>query len=196
MESAKERWERMLAKHSKKLPRIFGDPLRQEIGKPDRRLADQSTSHIAAYTLGFLQDLAARVQQYCEDEGETPERKREACQLLVNIASDAAADIHLLVRRFPEPFRAIAENRSNFPCLFPAHPDDIKALKGFMLDDLGLAKLHPLRLRSLRKTFSKHVYVSRLLYYYIAEIHRQRRDLLRVRLNDPWASDAIPRSEM
>ena len=67
MENAKERCERMLAEHSKTLPRVFGDPLRQGIGKPDRRLADESPGHIAAYTLGFLQELAARVQQYCED---------------------------------------------------------------------------------------------------------------------------------
>jgi hypothetical protein len=89
MESAKERCERMLAEHSKTLPCVFGDPLRQEIGKPDSRLADESGGHIAAYTLGYLQELAARVQQSCEDENETLERKREVCQLLINIASDA-----------------------------------------------------------------------------------------------------------
>jgi len=196
MENAKERCERMLAKHSKTLPRVFGDPLQQGIGKPDSRLADESPGQIAAYTLGYLQELAARVQQCCEDQRETPERKREACQLLVNIASEAAADIHLLVQSFPEPFRAIAENRSNFPRLFPAHPEDIRNLKSFVLDDLELGKLHPLKLRSHQKTFSKQSYANGLLLHYLAEIRRMRTKLLSFRLNDPWASAAIPRSEI
>jgi hypothetical protein len=196
MESAKQRCERMLSTHSKTLPRIFGDPLLQGIGKPDTGLADESSGDIAAYTLGYLQELAARVQQYCEDESETPERKREACQLLVHIASEAAADIHLLVQSFPEPFRAIAENRSNFPCLFPAHSEDIRKLKRFVLDDLKLGKLHPLKLRSQPKTFSKHKYANRLLLHYLAEIRRMQAKLLSFRLNDPWASDAIPRLQI
>jgi hypothetical protein len=80
-ETPEERCARILAKYSKTLPRIFGDRLRQEIGVPDSRLAKESHGHIAAYALGYLQELAARVKQLCEDPRETPERKREACQL-------------------------------------------------------------------------------------------------------------------
>jgi hypothetical protein len=196
MESAKEQCKRMLAKHSKTIPRILGNPLLEGIGNPDSRLADESPGHIAAYTLGYLQELAARVQQCCEDQSETPERKREACQLLVNIASETATDIHLLVRKFPEAFRAIAENRSNFPCLFPAHPGDIRELKNLMLDGLELGKLHSLKLRSLRKTFSKQKYVNSLLLHYIAKIYRMRRALLDWRFSDPLASAATPLSKI
>jgi hypothetical protein len=178
------------------LPRVFGDPLRLGIGKPDPGLKNESPGHIAAYTLGYLQELAARVLRCCEDRRETPERKRDACQLLVNIASEAAADIHFLVRSFPEPFRAIAENRSNFPCLFPAHPEDIRKLKSFVLDDLELGKLHRLKLRSPRKTFSKQKYANRLLLHYLAEIRHMRTKVLSFRLDDPWASAGIPRLEI
>jgi hypothetical protein len=178
------------------LPRVFGDPLRLGVGEPDPRLENESTGHIAAYALGFLQELATRVRDCCEDSRETPERKRDACQLLVNTASEAAADIHLFVQSFPEPFRAIAENRSNFPCLFPVHPEDIRKLKSFVLDDLELGKLHPLKLRSQRKTFSKQRYANRLLLHYLVEIRRMRAKLLSFRLDDPWASAAIPRLEI
>ena len=53
------------------LPRVFGDPLRLGIGEPDPRLENESTGHIAAYALGFLQELAARVRDYCEDPRQT-----------------------------------------------------------------------------------------------------------------------------
>jgi hypothetical protein len=197
-ETPQERCARILAKHSKTLPCIFGDPLRQGIGTPDSRLANESPGHIAAYTVGYQQELAARVKQLCEDPRETPERKREACQLLVNIATEAAADIHLLFQRFPEPFRAIAETRSNFPCLFPAHPEQRAALNQTVLEDLGLGKLHPLKLRSKtgRKTFSMERYANKLLLHYLKEIRRIREELLSLRLNDPWASAAIPRLEI
>jgi hypothetical protein len=178
------------------LPRVFGDPQRLGIGEPDPKLENESPGHIAAYTLGYLQELAARVLRCCEDRRETPERKRDACQLLVNIATEAAADIHLLVQSFPEPFRAIAETRSNFPCLFPAHPEDARKLKSFVLDDLELGKLHSLKLRSKRKTFSKQKYANRLLLHYLAEIRRMRAKVLSFRLDDPWASAGIPRLEI
>jgi hypothetical protein len=166
------------------LPRVFGDPLRLGIGEPDPRLENESTDHIAAYALGFLQELAARVRDYCEDQRETPERKRDACQLLVHIASEAAADIHLLFQSFPEPFRAIAENRSNFPCLFPAHPDDIRKLKGIVLDDLALGKLHPLKIRppEERKTFLMETYANQILLHYIRKIREITTLLLSNRL--------------
>jgi hypothetical protein len=197
-ETPEERCARILAKYSKTLPRIFGDPLRQEIGVPDSRLANESHGHIAAYTLGYLQELAARVKQVCEDPRETPERTREACQLLVNIATEVAADIHLLFQRCPEPFRTIAETRSNFPCLFPAHPEQRTALHQILLEDLGLGNLHPLKLRSNtgRKTFSMKRYANEVLLYYLKEIQRMRYELLSSRLDDPWISAATPRLEI
>lgn len=193
METAKNRTS---AKPSETLPRIFGDPLRQEIGKPDSRLTDESPGHIAAYTLGYLQELAARVQEVCQDPREPRQRKRDACQLLVNIASDAATDIHSLIQKFPEPFRAMAQKRSNFPCLFPAHPDDINALKNFMLNDLELGKLHPLKLRSPRKTFSKKTDINALLLHYIRRIHAEAAVLLSRRIGDPFGYGSSPDEEI
>src|SRR6266571_8378693 len=108
------------------LPRVFGDPLRLGIGEPDPRLENESTGHIAANALGLLQELAARVRNYCEDAKQTSENKRDACQLLVNVGADAALNIHLLVQDFPSSFRQIAERSGKFPCLFPAHPDEIR----------------------------------------------------------------------
>jgi hypothetical protein len=178
------------------LPRVFGDPVRLGIGEPDPRLKGESPGHIAASTLGYLQELVARVLRCCEDRRETPERKRDACQLLVNIASEAAADIHLLVKSFPEPFRAIAENRSNFPCLFPAHPEDIRKLTSFILDELELGKLHPLKLRSPLKTFSKKTKINELLLHYIRRIHAEAAVLLSWRIDDPFGFGSFPKEEV
>lgn len=178
------------------LPPVFGDPQRLGIGEPDPKLENEAPGHIAAQTLGYLQELAARVLRCCEDRRETPERKRDACQLLVNIASEAAADIHLLAQNFPEPFRAIAENHSNFPCLFPAHPEDIRKLTSFILDDLELGKLHPLKLRSPRKTFSKRTGINALLLYYIRRIHTGAAVLLSWRIDDPFGFASSPKVEV
>jgi len=178
------------------LPPVFGDPQRLGIGEADPKLENEAPGHIAAQTLGYLQELAARVLRCCEDRRETPERKRDACQLLVNIASEAAADIHLLAQNFPEPFRIIAENHSNFPCLFPAHPEDIRKLTSFILDDLELGKLHPLKLRSPLKTFSKKTDINELLLHYIRRIHAEADVLLSWRIGDPFGFASSPKEEV
>jgi hypothetical protein len=166
------------------LPRVFGDPLRLDIGEPDPRLKNESNRHIALCALGCLQELAARVRNYCEDADQTSENKRAACQLLVNVGADAALYIHLLVQEFPSSFREIAERSGKFPCLFPAHRDEIKALEKIMLDDLALGTLHPLKLRAVRglKTFSMETYVNQILLHYIRKIRGITTALLSNRL--------------
>ena len=183
-------------KYSKALPRVFGDPLLQGIGTPDPRLADESTGHIAAYALGYIQELAARVFNYCDDANHTNETKRGACQLFLNVASDTAAIVHLLAQKFPAPIREIAETRANFPCLFPAHPDDRKTFEDSILIDLALGKLHPLRLRSPRKTFSKTTPINNLLLYYISKIRLLRSEMLRSRIADPFGIGSLAISEI
>ena len=180
------------------LPRVFGNLQRLDIGEPDPTLENESTGHIVIYTLGYLQELAARVRDCCEDQRETPERKRDACQLLVNIASEAAADIHFLVQSFPEPFRAIAENRSNFPYLFPAHPEDIRALKKIMLDDLALGRLHPLKIRAThtQKTFSMETYANKVILHYIRKIREITTLLLSNRLAELRDFESLPMQEI
>jgi hypothetical protein len=178
------------------LPRVFGDPLRLAIGEHDPRLENESTGHIAAYALGFLQELAARVRDYCEDPLQTEDARREACQLLINVTREGAAAIHLLSREFLSPFREVAQAAALLPCLFPAHPDDIKALKNFMLEDLGLGKLHPLKLRSARKTFSKKTDINELLLHYIRRIHAEAAVLLSWRIDDPFGFASSPKEEV
>lgn len=77
-ERAEEQGKRSYAKYAKALPRVFGDPLLQGIGTSDPRLTDESTGHIAAYALGYVQELAARVRNYCDDANQTSENKRNA----------------------------------------------------------------------------------------------------------------------
>jgi hypothetical protein len=178
------------------LPRVFGDPQRLAIGERDPRLENESTGDIAAYTLGFLQELAARVRDYCEDPLQTEDARREACQLLINVTREGAAAIHFLSRQFLSPFREVAQKATLLPCLFPAHPDDIKALKNFMLEDLGLGKLHPLKLRSARKTFSKRTDINALLLHYIRRIHEEAAVLLSRRINDPFGFASSPKEEV
>src|SRR5262249_48363493 len=99
METPEERVAKALKKYGRKVPAIFGDPLATDIPRPNDLLADQSTGHIAAYSLGYFQELAARVKRYCEDPGEPEESKRRACQLLVNIAADAVWPLHQMFVR-------------------------------------------------------------------------------------------------
>jgi hypothetical protein len=178
------------------LPRVFGDPLRLGIGEPDARLENESTGHIAAYALGFLQELAARVRDCCADPLQTEGAKRQACQLLINVTREGADGIHLLAGEFLSPFREVAQAAALFPCLFPAHPDDINALKNFMLDDLELGKLHPLKLRSPRKTFSKKTDINALLLHYIRRIHAEAAVLLSRRIGDPFSYGSSPNEEI
>jgi hypothetical protein len=198
MESARERGDRLLKEFSKALPRVFGDPLLEGIGKADPRLVDESPGHIAAYALGFVQELAVRVAQCCKDTRETENRKREACQLLVNVATDAVSAIYFLVQKFPESFRSIAQTRANFPWLVPARSEQRSASLKILLEDLAFGKLYPLKVRSEsdRKTFSLRVYVNSLLYYYIRQAHAIRRQLLAIRHSDPSRFADIQRLEI
>jgi len=198
METARERGERLLKEFSKALPRVFGDPLLEGIGKADPRLVDESPGHIEAYALGFVQELTVRVDQCCKDARETEDRKRQACQLLVNVATDTVAAIYFLSQKFPASFRSIAETRANFPWPVPAHPEERSASEKVLLHDLGLGKLHPLKLRSKsgRKTFSMSVYANRLLHHYISRAHTMRRELLALRLSDPLRFANLPRLEI
>jgi hypothetical protein len=196
MESAEERGRRLLSDYSRALPRVFGDPLLQGIGTPHPRLSDEATPHIAAYALGYIQELAARVRNCCEDPLQTEDAKRQVCQLLINVTREGAAAIHLLSREFLSPFREVAQTSAVFPCPFPAHPDDIRSLKNFILDDLELGKLHPLKLRSPLKTFSKKTAINALLLHYIGRIHAEAAVLLSRRIGDPFGFGSSPKEEV
>jgi hypothetical protein len=192
METAEERVRRLLADYSKALPRVFGNPMLQGIGMPDPRLTDESTGHIAAYALGYVQELAARVHQHCSDEKLTSEEKQQASQLLVNIACQATALMNRLAGAFRLSFREIAEESASFPCLFPAHAGELRFLQKIMWNDFNLGKRHPLKLRPARgrKTFSFETWVNQLLIHYIGKLNKVAWAMVEIRAAGRTAPNA------
>jgi hypothetical protein len=88
-----------------------------------------------------------------------------ACEQLVTLAVLSTQSIGLLAKEFPEPFREIAEELPEFPCLFPAHAEQLRSLQKIMWDEFKLGKRHPLKLRAApgRKTFSPKTWANKLL---------------------------------
>ena len=194
METAQERGARLLAEYSKALPRVFGDPFLDGIGNVDPRLASESTGHIYAYALGYLQELAARVRDHCGEAGTDAESKVESCKLLVSLAASAAKLTQFIAEDNLAEMRAVVERMAAFPCLFSAHPEQRKALEKFALEDLALGKSHSLRLRSPsgRKTFSYEPFTNALLHHYLAVIRHRAQESLKFRLDNAFtpAADA------
>src|SRR5882757_7720146 len=104
-----------------------------------------------------IEELAKQIHRCCSDKKWTSYQKRVACEELVKLAFLSTASIYRLAQEFPEPFREIAEELPNFPCLFPAHSDDLPSLQKTILDEFNLGRRHTLKLRAMlgRKTFSK-----------------------------------------
>jgi hypothetical protein len=171
----------------KLIPAVFGDMFVQGIPKSNPLLDGESAGHIADYSLGYLQELVVRVHEVCKDEGQTEERKREACEKLFNLCRDASLMLFKLATAFPELFKSIARERPIFPCLFPAHPDLQAVLKRFLLEQLELGSQDELKLRAPkgRKTFSFRG-VNGLLMHYIAQIRSIQSDLRFRQLSNPW----------
>jgi hypothetical protein len=96
---------------------------------------------------------------------------------LVKLAILSTNSIYGLAKEFPEPFREIAGELPHFPCLFPAHADDLRLTQKFMWDELNLGKWHTLKLRAApgRKTFSKKTPVNALLIRFIELVHELAR---------------------
>jgi hypothetical protein len=106
-----------------------------------------------------IKELVKQIRGCCSDKKWTCYQKRVACEELVKLAFLSTRTLHLLAQKFPEPFREIAEEWPEFPCLFPAHAEDFPSLKTMMWDELNLGKRFALRLRASpgRKTFSKKI---------------------------------------
>jgi hypothetical protein len=172
----------------KLIPAVSGDMFVQGIPKSNPLLDGESAGHIADYSLGYLQELVARVHEVCKDERQTEERKREACEKFFNLCRDASLMLFNLASAFPELFKSIARERPIFPCLFPAHPDQQAVLKGFLLEQLELGSQDELKLRApvRRKTFSFGSVKNKLLLHYITQIRLIRWHLLSLRLANPW----------
>lgn len=195
-ESAEEREKRLIVERANALPRFFGDRLLEGIGEPDRRLVNESTEQIALHALGYIQELAARVQACCANPHQSDGNELKVCDLVVNVARDATAGVHFLSRQFPTLFRQIAEQRAIFPCLFPAHAEDLTAVEEFILQELQLGKAFPLKLHPGRKTFSKRTPVNNLLFHYLRRIDSLKMEMLRIRLADPFTDGCLPPSEI
>jgi hypothetical protein len=125
----------------------------------------------------YIKQLARQIHRCCSDKKWTGYQKRVACEQLVKLAVLSTNSIYGLAKDFPEPFREIAEEMPYFPCLFPAHVDDLRFLQKVMWDHFNLGKRHELKLRAAprRKTFSKKTWVNALLIRLIELVHESAR---------------------
>jgi hypothetical protein len=121
----------------------------------------------------YIKQLARQIRRCCSDKKWNSYQKRVACEQLVKLAILSTNSISRLAKEFPEPFREIAEEMPHFPCLFPAHADDLRSLQKVMWDNFNLGKRHELKLRAApgRKTFSKKTRVNALLIRLIELVH-------------------------
>jgi hypothetical protein len=113
----------------------------------------------------YIKELARQIHRCCSEKKWTSYQKRVACEQLVKLACLSTQIIALLAKEFPEPFREIAEEMPWFPCLFPAHADELRSLQKIIWDELNLGKRHELKLRAApgRKTFSMKTWTNKLL---------------------------------
>jgi len=111
-------------------------------------------------------ELAEQIHRCCSDTKWANCQKRVACRQLIELASLLTGKISFLADEFPEPFRENAEELPYFPCMFPAHPDEVRRLQKKILEDFNLGKRHSFKLRATagRKTFSFETGVNKLLY--------------------------------
>jgi hypothetical protein len=155
---------------------------------------DQDSEHPKTETLAALEgaarrdieQLAKQIHRCCSDKKWNSYQKRVACEQLVNLAFLSTDSMYHLAKEFPEPFREIAEVMSRFPCIFPAHVDEVKQLQKVLWDDFNLGRRHTLKLRGKpgRKTFSLNTWVNALLLSYFDSIHR-----VAARMNDLGLQD-------
>ena len=133
-----------------------------------------------------IEQLARQIHRCCSDKKWNSYQKRVACEQLVKLALLSTDSIYRLANEFPEPFREIAEELPHFPCLFPAHADDLRSLQKVMWDHFNLGKRHELKLRAAprRKTFSKKTWINALLIHLIELIHESARR--EVELDPGW----------
>jgi hypothetical protein len=125
-----------------------------------------------------ITELAKQIRRCCSNKKWTSYQKRVACEQLVKLAFLSTESISRLAEEFPEPFREIAEESPHFPCLFPAHAEELPPLQKVMRNALKLGERFPLKLRAApgRKTFSTKTWVNKFLIKHIALIHELARE--------------------
>ena len=141
----------------------FSDP--EHPPQPIARLEGKASRAIA--------ELGRQIHCCCSDKKWTNYQRRVACEQLVKLAFQSTESIYKLAKEFPEPFRQICEELSAFPCLFPAHSEDLQTLQKLMWEQFNLGKRHPLKLRPKpgRKTFSKKTWANQLLLNLILTVY-------------------------
>jgi hypothetical protein len=151
-------------------PRAYSNTLQKR--GPYPVLKGEPTYMIAAYAIGYVVELAARVRLRCSDVKLNNQERERDCHRLILVARVATAHVHRLAKTFPDQFRGIAERMPGFPCWFPAHPDQLNSLKDEMWNTFNLGRRHPLKLRPARarKTFSFETWVNKLLSDYICKL--------------------------
>ena len=120
--SQDERWERRALEWCKVL--IAEDPNSEE--------EDPRTTTLVALRGAARRDideLTKQIRRVCFDKKWTSYQKRVACEELVKLAFLSTESMYRLAKEFPEPFREIAEELSHFPCLFPAHAEELPSLQ-------------------------------------------------------------------
>ena len=125
-----------------------------------------------------IEELAKQIRRCCSDKKWTSYQKRVACDQLVKLALLSTNSVSRLAEEFPEPFREIAEESPHFPCLFPAHAEELPPPQKFMRNALKLGKRFPFRLRGARgrKTFSTKTWVNKFLIKHILWVHELARE--------------------
>jgi len=120
-----------------------------------------------------IEELVKQIRCCCSGEKWTANQKRVACEQLVKLAFLSTQSIHHLAEEFPEPFREIAEELPEFPCLFPAHAEQLRSLQKIMWNQFNLGKRHTLKLRAApgRKTFSPKTWANKLLLDLIQHVY-------------------------
>lgn len=119
-----------------------------------------------------IEELANQIRRCCSDKKWSSYQKRVAFQQLVELAFLSTEIMYRLAKEFPEPFREIAEEAPHFPCLFPAHVEELQSLQKVMWDEWNLGKRFALKLRATagRKTFSMKTWANKLLIDAIGSI--------------------------
>jgi hypothetical protein len=126
-----------------------------------------------------IKELARQIYHCCSDKKWTSYQKRVACEQLVKLAVASTQSVFALAAEFPEPFREIAEELPKFPCLFPAHAEELQSLQKEMWDEFNLGKRHALKLRAApgRKTFSTKTSANKLLIDLIQMVYAVGREV-------------------
>jgi hypothetical protein len=158
---AEEKFEREHTRFSESLSVLSSTEFADQDGDQKPRAMGALQAHASRDAL----ELARQIHVCCSESRWTSYQKRVACEELFKIAFVAIHSINNLADEFPESFQEIAEELPVYPCLFPAHRDDLPLLEKMMREQLKLGRRYALKVRATAggKTFSKKTPTNQLL---------------------------------